>query len=84
MKLTTNDANKMSCSISLFKRNSLRALLSPARLVRMKQTAFLPLRSLIVALLAFTITITIHAQDWAKARLEAVSYTHLDVYKRQG
>jgi len=49
-----------------------------ARLVRMKTTAFLPLRSLIVArrslivaLLALTTTISLSAQDWAKARLEA-------------
>lgn len=37
----------------------------------MKRTAFLPLRSLIVALLALTVSVSICAQDWAKARLEA-------------
>lgn len=37
----------------------------------MKTAAFLPLRSLIVAFLALTTTISLQAQDWAKARLEA-------------
>jgi carboxymethylenebutenolidase len=37
----------------------------------MKPTAFLPRHSLIVALLALTTSISLSAQDWAKARLEA-------------
>ena len=36
----------------------------------MKSTAFLPRRCLIVALLVFATTISLQAQDWAKARLE--------------
>ena len=63
----------------------MRASCCPARLVRMKPTAFLPLRSLVVALLALTTGISLSAQDWAKARLEAsprhreyVTLTHGD------
>jgi carboxymethylenebutenolidase len=37
----------------------------------MKPTAFLPRLSLLVAFLAFTTCISLHAQDWAKARLDA-------------
>jgi carboxymethylenebutenolidase len=37
----------------------------------MKPTAFLSFRSLIVAFLGLTITTSLQAQDWAKARLEA-------------
>jgi carboxymethylenebutenolidase len=51
----------------------------------MKPTAFLRLSSLVVALLALTTTISLHAQDWAKGRLEAsprhreyVTLTHGD------
>jgi carboxymethylenebutenolidase len=51
----------------------------------MKLTAFLPLRTLVIALLALTTSISLSAQDWAKARLEAsprhreyVTLTHGD------
>jgi carboxymethylenebutenolidase len=51
----------------------------------MKLTAFFPLRLLILALLAFATTVSVQAQDWAKARLEAsprhreyVTLTHGD------
>ena len=51
----------------------------------MKTTAFLPFRSLVIALLALTTGISLSAQDWAKARLEAsprhreyVTLTHGD------
>jgi carboxymethylenebutenolidase len=37
----------------------------------MKTFAFLPRHSLIISLLALTATISLQAQDWAKARLEA-------------
>jgi carboxymethylenebutenolidase len=37
----------------------------------MKPTALLPRHSLIVALLALTTSMSLYAQDWAKARLEA-------------
>jgi carboxymethylenebutenolidase len=56
----------------------LQASCYPARLVRMKPTAYFPLRSLnialrslVVVLLALTTTMSLYGQDWAKARLEA-------------
>jgi carboxymethylenebutenolidase len=50
----------------------------------MKPTAFPPRRSLIVALLALTTSISLYAQDWAKARLEASPRHHEYVTLQHG
>ena len=62
----------------------LRGLCSTARLVRMKLTSFLPYRLLVVSLLALTSTITLHAQDWARTRLEASPRHHEYVTLKHG
>src|SRR5580658_6879803 len=70
-------------TISNSKKNSCHLNFPKARLVAMKLTMLRSL-PLVVLLFALTATVTLHAQDWAKARLEASPRHHEYVPLKHG